>query len=492
VTDTNWNIAPEKISPEVLWQEIFAGAFDAASGPKYLALARVLREAIGSGRAAPGARILPVRELAWQLKITPGTVARAYQIVSQEGLLEAVVGRGTFVARSQPRLGPTQPLYEDRLPEFDRVRDRGASHGPVDLRSPQLPDLGQLVAISKVLQEVALNIGPEYLHYPDMRRDLPAREAVAQWLRGRMPISAGADDIVLTTGGQNGINLMLSCCLRGERPVVLTEELSYPGFRHAARLNRAEVVGIQIDADGMRADALDLACRRLNAQVICLTTEAQNPTTVRMPAERRAEIVRVARAHNLQILEDDCYETPDTSVVPIRQLAPERTWQVVSLSKTISAGLRFGAVVCPDGMGETGRLAGQHSHFGVSRLVVDVVERLIRSGEVERLSGLVHAEMGRRLMMMVNAFAKYEIAWQPGLSFMWLKMPIGWRASTFARMAENEGVLVRSADEYALHDGAAPNAVRIAIAGGISEARFVSAVVRLARLLENPPGDLPV
>ena len=71
-------------------------------------------------------------------------------------------------------------------------------------------------------------------------------------------------------------------------------------------------------------------------------------------------------------------------------------------------------------------------------------------------------------------------------------MPIGWRASTFARMAESEGVLLRSADEYALHDGAAPNAVRIAIAGGIAEGRFVSAIVRLARLLENPPGDFPV
>ena len=489
MTDTK---RAEASAQDIHWPELFEGAFEAGAGPKYLGMARVLREAIGLGKLLPGVQLLPVRELAWQLKITPGTVARAYQIVTHEGLLEAVVGRGTFVARSQPRLGPTQPLYEDRLPEFDRVRDRGAADGPVDFRSPQLPDLGQLTAISKVLREVASSLGPEYLHYPDMRRDLPAREAVAEWLRGRMPGTASADDIVLTTGGQNGIHLMFSCCLRGERPVVLTEELSYPGFRHAARLMRAEVVGVPLDAEGMRADALALACRRLNAQVICLTTEAQNPTTARMTADRRAEIVRVARAHNLQILEDDCYETPDISVAPIRQIAPERTWQVVSLSKTISAGLRFGAVVCPDGMGETGRLAAQHSHFGVSRLVVDVVERMIRSGEVERLSGLVHAEMGRRLMMMVNAFSKHEIAWQPGLSFMWLKMPIGWRASTFARVAESEGVLIRSADEYALHDGAAPNAVRIAIAGGIAEARFVAAIVRLARLLETPPGDLPV
>ena len=126
------------------WQDIFAAAFEDGAGPKYLTMARILREAISDGRLEPGVRLLPVRELAWQLKITPGTVARAYQIVTQEGLLEAVVGRGTFVARSQPRLGPTQPLYEDRLPDFDRVRDRDASSGLVDFRSPQLPNLGQL------------------------------------------------------------------------------------------------------------------------------------------------------------------------------------------------------------------------------------------------------------------------------------------------------------------------------------------------------------
>ncbi|WP_461307644.1 GntR family transcriptional regulator, partial [Albidovulum sp.] len=67
-------------------------------GPKYLALTRCLREAVRDGSLPEGARLPPVRELAWRLGMTPGTVARAYQIATQEGLLEAAVGRGTFVA----------------------------------------------------------------------------------------------------------------------------------------------------------------------------------------------------------------------------------------------------------------------------------------------------------------------------------------------------------------------------------------------------------
>ena len=53
---------------------------------------------------------------------------------------------------------------------------------------------------------------------------------------------------MLTHGGQNAISLILGCCLRGDRPVVLVEYLSYPGFRYAARLARAEVVGLYLHA----------------------------------------------------------------------------------------------------------------------------------------------------------------------------------------------------------------------------------------------------
>ena len=58
------------------------------------------------------------------------------------------------------------------------------------------------------------------------------------------------DDVALTHGGQNAISLIFDCCLRGERPVVLIEDLAYPGFRYAARAARAEVVAVEIDEQG--------------------------------------------------------------------------------------------------------------------------------------------------------------------------------------------------------------------------------------------------
>jgi DNA-binding transcriptional MocR family regulator len=469
VTDTNWR-------PDIASQ----------GGPKYLALTRALRDDVRNGVLASGRRLPPVRELAWSLGITPGTVARAYQIATQEGLLEAVVGRGTFVAAAAPRLGPSQPLYVDRVPDLDR------ENGPVDLRAPQLPDVGQTKAIAAAMSDAAQQIGPDYLEYPGLRRDRATRLAVTGWLGECRLGPISEDDLVLTHGGQNGINLVLSCCLRGERPAVLAEALAFPGFRHAARLQRADVVPIALDGEGMRPDALDAACRRHGGRVVCITTEAQNPTAARMSAGRRAEIVALAREHNLQILEDDSYTVPCTGLPSLRELAPERCWHVSSLSKSISAGLRFGMVVCPTGMGEAGRLAAQHSYFGLARPVTDIVTRLLVSGEAMRLRVAAQEVMSHRLSLAVAALEGQDLSWQPGLSFLWLRLPTGWRASTFTRMAEAEGVLLRSADEYALVDGQAPSAVRIALAGGIAEDRFTRALATLARLLANPPGDLPV
>lgn len=470
--------------PDTIWTPELTGQ----AGPKYLALVRALREGIRRGDLKPGTKLPTVRELAWKLGVTPGTVARGYQIATQEGLLEATVGRGTFVSTQTRRLGPTEALYAHISGDFD------PGHGPVDLRSPQLPDIGQTGALARAMTESAKDIGRAYLQYPGLRRDIYCREAVLDWFPEDCSLSqiATAEDLVLTHGGQNGINLVMQTCLRGDRPGVFIEALAYPGFRHAARLNRAEIHPVALDAQGMIPEALDAACRNHHGQIVCITPDAQNPTAGRMDAGRREALAQVARKHDLQILEDDCFTAPVTDLPSMRLIAPERAWHVTSLSKTISAGLRFGIVVAPEGMGEAGRLAAQHNYFGLARPITDIVTRLFASGEAMRLRYATQEEMAHRLRLTVQTLGDQDLSWLPGLSFLWLKLPLGWRGSMFVRMAEAEGVLLRSADEYALQNGQAPNAVRIAMAGAVPEERFTGAIHCLRELLDRMPNDLPV
>ncbi|MFN5998626.1 MAG: PLP-dependent aminotransferase family protein [Paracoccaceae bacterium] len=454
------------------------------SGPKYLALSRALREAIRSGDLPANSQLPTVRDLAWRLHLTPGTVARAYQLATQEGLLAATVGRGTFVAAQSPRLGPTQPLYAERI--------TGGSTGLVDLRAPQVPDMGQAQALRQALLAMAEGTGKGWLDYTSQSGEAALRAEVVTWMGDRILGPIGPEDVALTHGGQNAIHLIFDCCLRGERPVVLIEDLAYPGFRYAARAARAEVVPVELDEHGMVPAAFEAACRRHGAQVLCLTTEAQNPTTGRMPIKRRQEIAEIARAYDLQILEDDCYSVAASDIPSLRALAPERVWLVGSVSKTLSAALRFGYVICPAGMGEAGRLTAQHGFFALSRPVADLMLHLFQSGDAARIRERVQTEFAARQQLLVNHLGAFDLGWQPGVPFVWLRLPQGWRASTFIRTAEARGVLVRSADEYALVHGRAPNAIRIAIAAGLPRDAFEAAMRTLADLLAKPPSDLLV
>ena len=109
----------------------------AGDGPKYLALARALRDAIGTGELPEGAQLPTVRDLAWRLSVTPGTVSRAYQIATPAG---SVAGDGRarhLCGGAQTALGPPPPAYAERFVLADTNR--------IDLRSPLLPEVGQTV-----------------------------------------------------------------------------------------------------------------------------------------------------------------------------------------------------------------------------------------------------------------------------------------------------------------------------------------------------------
>ena len=143
-------------------------------------------------------------------------------------------------------------------------------------------------------------------------------------------------------------------------------------------------------------------------------------------------------------------------------------------------------------MGEAGRLTAQHSYFALSRVLTVLCLDLFNSGQAALIRDRVMAEYSERLQIVVNRLGAFNLSWAPGLPFVWLQLPNGWRASTFAQHAEEAGVLMRSADQYAMVHGRAPNAVRMAVPGNISRAELERGIDSLARLLVRPPSDMAV
>ena len=446
-----------------------------AGKSKYKALAQAIRDGIGSGDLEKGAQLPPVRELAYRLGITPGTVARAYTLLTEEGRLIAEVGRGTFVA------GASHRVQQDSPPIFEPVDE-----GIADFRSARVPDVGQGLLIDEALIRLGKSHRRLNIDYPTAATDREARQAVVDWIG---PVRVGgldADHIVLGHGAQNCVVLALQAELHGARPVILTDELAYPGVRHAARLLRADLVGVPMDEHGIIPAALAETYRTHGGQVLLTAAEVHSPTTTQTGYARKKEIAAVAERYGLMIIEDDCHTIAPTDVPAYRAILPRQSYYVSSLTKSVSGALRFGYAATPLGRSKGMHEVAQNSFHGLAQPILDVCADLLSSGVAAEIRSEVIRYMAERVRLAVNRLGGWDLRWREEVPFVWLQLPTGWRVSSFALACAQKGISVRPADQFALAGQPAPNAVRLAVTTCVREARYLQALDDMNALLANP------
>ncbi|MEM6669781.1 MAG: PLP-dependent aminotransferase family protein [Pseudomonadota bacterium] len=453
-------------------------------GPRYRALADEIARAVEEGQLRAGVKLPPVRDLAWDLKVTPGTVARAYQLAEQRGLLEGQVGRGTYVKGAEPE-GPLASPVSLAAP----------ADGVIDFRLNRAVDIGQDVIITAALERVIARHGALPLtDYHRFGEDISEREAGAEWLRsGGVP--ADPAHMVVCSGAQHGMLTALAATCGGGDAVVLTEALIHPGLKDCARALGMRLEPVACDADGLEPDALDAACARYRPGAIILSANCQNPMLTTMPLKRREAIAEVVRRRRVSLIEDDVYGWLKPQRLPsFPSLAPELTWYVASLSKCVAAGIRAGYVLCPPG--ETPRAARilQSYTQHVSWLISALAAEIVRSGDAERIIRQVSDETAARAQILRDALAGGSdgalLQTDDHTSMAWLGLPEPWRASDFAVGAEAANVLVSPAEIFAVGRAPAPHAIRIGFGNAPERAEVSTGAAVLARLLSSDP--LPV
>ena len=456
-----------------IWQPTLSN-FD---GPKYKAVVAALRTDIAKGNLRPGDKLPPVRDLAWKIHVTPGTIARAYQEGIAAGILQATVGRGTFVARKN-----NQPH------EIDRQYNAISEH-KINLRNTNTTNVGQTDAIKRAMIRVAETKVCQYLDYPERE----GRHSIYQHLVGWMEYSnvhAKPENLIVTNGGQNAISLATAAVLADGVGPIAIDALTYPGIRYAVQGQRVELLGVDTDDNGVEPEALELAYRRKPFKALFTSANVLNPTTGEMPLERRIAIADLARKFDFQIIEDDCWGIGPAKLPGFSSICPERAWYLSSISKSVSAGLRFGYLLCPPGKIATASRLMQTASFGVSRAVVDIAEELLVSGQAADIRARVLERVNQRVEFTVNLMGRWDISWRRDVPFIWLKLPRGWRASSFASACERENIVVRAADEFALNNMPAPNAVRISVNCNIPQNLYGAALTKIDNLLAHPPLDV--
>src|SRR3954451_13380630 len=182
---------------------------------------------------------------------------------------------------------------------------------------------------------------------------LGLRQFVADKLGGWRGIKATADDVLITSGSGQAIDLINQILLEPGDTVIL-EEFTYGGYLTKLRRLGVNIVGAPLDDDGIRIDTLavilaDLKRKGTTPKYICTVPTIQNPTRTIMPLERRRELLALARDYGVPIFEDECYADLTwggmNAPPALYSLDPSRVIHIGSFSKTLAPALRLGYVM---------------------------------------------------------------------------------------------------------------------------------------------------
>lgn len=417
------------------------------SKPRYLAIADELAQCIHNGQLPAGERLPPQRKLALHLGVTAGTVSHAYGLLEQRGLATARIGDGTYV-----RSPNTAPVAQQ------------APAALVDLAHNVAVPTQDAQALARTLQDIAGDAAVlhEVLAYQSEAGHPRHRQAGARWLQ-RLGCSGDANRIMVTHGAQHG----LSCVLRTlahPGDVVFTESMSYPGLQALARMMRLQLVGIEMDEHGMLPQALEHAVRHIQGKLVYCSPSLHNPTNTTMPMDRREALAAVVRRYNLLLVEDAVHAAAQATPLPaLAALLPEQVLLLSSFSKVAAPGLRVGYIeAAPPWLSKLA--AGMRADcWMVAPLMPEVATRWLESGVMDHLIAAQRQAIGQRLAMVRPLLRGLEYRCDAESPLVWLPLPEPWRAGQFAAALRQAGVLIRTADHFAVGRGAAPHAVRISL-----------------------------
>lgn len=295
------------------------------------------------------------------------------------------------------------------------------------------------------------------LQYGDTAGAPLLRRSLARLMAAR-GVERDAEDIVVTTGSQQGFDLLLRTLI-APGDTALIEEPAYPAAIQALRLAGANIVTVRTDIDGIDVDALAAQLDALPAankpKLLYTVPTFANPTGATLPQARREALLRLAVARRIVLVEDDPYgelRFSGASVPPMLALADDcpgaRDWVVYfgSLSKIVAPGLRIGWTIAPAPIARRMIVAKQTSDLCTAPLSQETVRHYLDSGGLElHLRSIVGAYRSRcdALLKALAHFAPHDIEFNApaGGMFVWARLTGGRDAGEVLKRAIEQNVM---------------------------------------------------
>jgi len=302
----------------------------------------------------------------------------------------------------------------------------------------------------------------------------PLREFLVAKLKADAGIACTADDILITSGSLQGLDLVNATLLERGDTVVIEEDCYQGSINRLLRLG-VTPVGIPLDRDGMRVDALaaaldDLKRKGVRPKYVYTISTVQNPTGTILPVERRREMLRLSAEHGVPIFEDDCYcDLIWSGKRPPAIYAMSERGGVIhigSFSKSIAPALRVGYVVAPWDV--LSRMLPLKTDAGTGALEQMVLAEYC-AGNFARHVPMLRKSLRAKLVTLMEALREHfgdaaEFDDPRGGIFLWVKLPEAVDALKLYPAALAAGVVINPGPELSVNKARARSRMRLCFA----------------------------
>ena len=420
-----------------------------SNNPLYIEIADSIEQDIAAGKLPPGSKLPPVRNVAFDIGVTVGTVSRAYALARERGLVSGEVGRGTYILDGQApaieELPPSPPVpvgMDTRIGNLPKHRNSGRT----DLSFCSATNVGQAEEIAALASQIASAV-PEKM--TDYIQGVPENWLAAgcKWLS----VGDWEPDIesIVPTGGvrAGAIAIIASMTRPGDK--IAFEGLSYTSAVRSASLMGRRITPVEFDENGIIPASLERVCAQQHPKLLYLMSDVHNPTLSILPLERRREIADIAHKYNMWILDDAIYSSLAGAHLPtFNSLLPELSFRVNGMAKGVSVSPRSGWIACPPRL--SGRIFKAHKmatgsgSFWMSELAA----KLVLDGNAFEIQNRIRVENRKRLDIAREVLPEEMLTSTGDCPYIWLKLPEPWLSGTFKNAAADHGISISSEDDY--------------------------------------------
>lgn len=415
--------------------------------PIYRSIASLLEYDILNGYLTPNTKLPPQRELADYLDINLSTVTRAFKICEVKGLIYAVTGSGTFVA---PNVG--NAIFKADSEKKKNVIEMGIIE-PLDCSNALVAETIKSIVTKNYLEKLL-----DYRHPLGMPYH---RMAAKKWME-RFNMDVSVENIAITSGGQNSLTLILMSLFNpGDK--IAVDTYTYPNFIELANMLNIHLVPVEGDIFGMIPERLDTVCRTNHLQGIYLIPSCNNPTAVTMDMNRRRDIAKIIKKHNLILMEDDIFSfLAPQGYLPISHFVPERFVYSLSISKSLSSGIRVGFLAYANQFAEKITHGIFNINIKTSALNAEVITELINTGCAEKII-TQKKEIAKERNLLYQQYFQKNSNENPLSFFRWLPLRQRYQLKQFEQNALAHGIHVYHSHRFLVKKDESDQFIRISL-----------------------------